>query len=289
MIYNENIKFPCLCPLLFGEPTIDTEGEQYKQAFRYVQKWHATDTINIPFWYNTAQPENEAFAVKCFNSLGTLLYTSATDTYSGVASEGWGFFNVYAVLTGLSGVVYFELWDTQANTKLADSNFCEIALTSDTTLITYWDSATKLGVYFGTYSNLTYYTFRIEGGFVPNGYNPKSDRAIFTDQHQQDTLSYCMPSDEFNFTFGDSFGIPWYVARLLNYIFSCDVTIIRNTQFQRMDVDMEKSDTANLTSVYSLTMKKKNNDFMQNVGGSIYITDKNGVYIKDSLGNLITL
>lgn len=290
MVYSPNIVFPILSPLYFADPIKDTELTQYPKAFRYVQKWHSTDTVHIPFWFNTEETGDEEFYLKCIDAVTKrVLYTSALAVEGGLYIDGFAFYNVYASLAGIEGVVYFEIYDNRTATTLADSNFCEVGLTTDTILITYWNSKTDFDINFGTYSNLTNYTLRIEGGFIPNGVTPRSDRSVFTDQNQQDTLSYCMPYSEFMLTLGDSFGIPWYMGELLNFIFSCDVTILRNTQYQRTDADFEKKDTGNMTSVYTIPLKTKQNRFSQNTSGAIYITDKNGVYITDELGNKITL
>ena len=184
--------------------------------------------------------------------------------------------------TGGVEIVTKSLIDTWA-----DSWVLEVGEHKDTFLLVYGNSRNDFETVFGDFDYDTF-TFRIEGGFPPDGYQPGADFSLFTNQHQEDTLTYAMPFDTHNLMIGDSNGVPWPFLQKINAIFCCDITLVEWIQYTRAG-ELSIEWTTRKTGIGTIPLKSVTNRMTQNTGGEIMITDESSVPLANEEDKILIL
>lgn len=277
MRYSSKITIPILCPIRFEAVELLTELTFYSKAFTYLQKWTTSTDIHVQIFHDDTG-KTLTFRQKYIT--GEVQDATFIET---VMSTGVYCYDV--ILTPLQeGVCYFQI--LEGSTVLADSKlgtddkgnefgFHKVGTFNNVVLITYWNSSNDFNARFDSYQASNTFTFCVEGGFIPSRFEPKNDMKIFTDSVMQDTLGYSNPSSVRTLYLGDAHGIPPYLVEKLNFIFSCDVTLIRNVQWQATEA-ISVEDAPHSRQYVTVPMKRKSNIYTENYGGVIYITDKYG-------------
>lgn len=279
---DSKLIIPQLCPLTFTEERYEREMILNRDAFRWIQKYDTNDSIHIQFRYVSAQPEDEGINVKAYDYLGRLVQTY-TPTWSTLGTYKYA--DVYIDCSELSGYTYFKIYAVAD--LLATSMPIEVGGFSDLTSIIYWHSENDFNTFFGTFSNLTVFMIRLEGGVNPSGFTPDWDMDNFSDQFSQDSQTYVKPFSTKELILGDFNGIPYYFIEKLNWIFSCDTIYINSeelTKTSKITVNWKP----NKMGIGTIDMKRKINNGLQYDDYSVGILDENGSAITNETGGVLT-
>lgn len=331
MLYTSRITIPKLCPLIFQNPTMASEGTFYPMC--YTQKWVPNDSTKVQVWFADAL-DSEVFALEVFDEYGTC--RGIFPFYWATLSEGYDYANAKLSFSGLSGIYEVRItaeesayplltestpvvgeyyihghniwkytggdyytsdpWIPTGGVEiateslldtLADSWPIEVGNHTDTFLLAYSNTRNDFETVFGDFDYDTF-MFRIEGGFMPDGYVSGADFSLFTNQHQEDTLTYAMPFDTHTLTIGDSLGVPWYFLEKINHIFCCDITLVEWVQYTRTG-DLEIEWTSKKTGIGAIPLKTVTNRMTQNIPSDIIITDESSVPLSNEDDNILTL
>jgi len=309
MIYSPDILIPRLCPLQFAGVEATNEMKHYPDAFRYVQKWHTTEAMHVQIRHSTT---GKTLTLGMYDWATGLLICHVHSSQTTLNGYFYYDFHITPVWdtppspptlpVPYEGLVYFKI--LEGSTVLCDTIIgyiddagliplgeVEITTTFDTFLLEVWNSHTDFDVDFYVttgYTANTVFQIRVEGGFIPNGYAPKNDMGVFSDQHQQDSMAFSMPYSQRVLTLGDSLGIPIHMIDRLNAYFACDVNIIGNIQYQCYE-EMSVKEIGYMKALGTIGMKTRTNRFTQNAGGTVYLVDRNGVYLLDGNGDKILI
>jgi len=277
MRYSSKIIFPMLCPIRFEAVELLTELAYYSKAFTYLQKWTTAKDVHVQLFHeNTAK----TLTLRQKYITGEVRDVTFTETVMST-----GIYCYDAILEPLQdGVCKFEIWDNTtllANSILGtDENgnefgFHQVGTFKNLVTLDYWNSSNDFNTRFDTFEAANVFTFCVEGGFIPSRLEPKNDMKIFTDSVQQDTIGYSNPSSVRTLYLGDAKGIPPFLVEFINFVFSCDVTLLNNTQWQATEA-ISVEDAPNYRQYVTVPMKRKTNIYTQNYGGTVYITDRYG-------------
>ena len=282
MIYTADLVIPIHCPLQFKAVAYGTEETHYPRAFNYLQKYGLTDTIHVQLHFATNPTSRTVkinamdFAKDCpmWDGATALTYSA---TYTQLANGDW--YGDYSIdCSKLSGVVYFTITETAG--LMAASWPVEIGSTADTVLITVHNSRNDFNTVFGAYQASNTFQIRVEGGFKPDDFDLPSDSEMFTNQWQEDDLTYSMPYDLEYITLGDANGLPRWMCQKIGYYLACDKVLFDNIQRTKVG-EIEMSDGVDMKKVLRIGTKPATNRMTQTLSGVIEITDDSSVFIAD--------
>ena len=118
------------------------------------------------------------------------------------------------------------------------------------------------------------FQFRIIGGFKPDGVELKVENEQFMNQKQEIIEMYSLPYKTFDFVFGTSCGVPYYIAEFINKVLCLSHVSINGNLFVREgDSVPEKIDTIGKKQmfIYKVTLRPRQND-IAGIGGKTEIT-----------------
>lgn len=276
MRYSSKITIPILCPIRFEAVELLTEVTYYPKAFTYLQKWPISTDLHPQIFYEYTG-RTLTFRQKYLTGEVKDITMTETPMVTGVYCYD------AKMKPLMEGVCYFQI--LEGSTVLCDSilgdiegtpfGYHKIGSFNDIVTITYWNSSNDWNTRFDAFQASNVFSFCCEGGFIPSRFEPKNDMKIFTDSLAQDTIGYSNPSSLRTLYLGNSFGLPSWLVEKINFMFACDVTLIRNIQWQA--VEAPSVEDAPFSRQYvTVPMKRKTNMFTENYGGEIYITDKYG-------------
>lgn len=128
--------------------------------------------------------------------------------------------------TGLNSV---RFRDDKDNT-LAESLFCVAGELEDSVLLTYTNYRNDWGTYFEEP-----FSFRVEGIFLPGETSFEVSTEDFRDQRYGLTQLSALPYEKQTLTVGTPYGVPNWVGRKLNLIFSCSDVAIDGVNYVRSE------------------------------------------------------
>jgi hypothetical protein len=277
MIYNAELIIPELCPLQFKAEAHGTEKDHYPMAFNYVQKYGLTDTIHVQFQFSE-DPTSRNVVInamdfftdsKVFDGATALVYSA---TYTELSAGIW-YGDYYIDCSKLSGIAYFTVTDDSG--LMADSLAVDVDSHGDTVQIRAHNSRNDFNTVFGAYEDDHVFMIRVEGGFKPNDFELPSDSEMFTNQWQEDTMTFSMPYTVEYLTLGDSCGLPRWLCQKVNYYLACDTVLIDNIQMTK-NGNIERSDGVDMKSILRVGMKPTTNRMTQTMTGNIVITNEEG-------------
>ena len=282
MIYNNKITIPNICPLTFNDISRGNDMLIYPNAFRYIQKFTFSDTIHLQF----LGTEDLNISIKAHDNetgqiLSTILCTS-TQLTSGIY-----YFDGYIQCSGLNHTNYFEVYDSEDG-LLFDSEPIEIGEWNDTVLIEYWNTLNAFNTVFGSYSYLTSFSIRVEGGFTPDGAKDVGEFETFNNQSLERSVTYSVPQTTETLVLGDANGLPKWMERKIYSIFHCDTISIDGVNWVR-EGEFTADATGLRTKILSLDMSLVENSQEQTSTGDIFLTNEDDVILTDEDINAITL
>jgi hypothetical protein len=195
--------------------------KSFERKICYWQKWQTNDSTKLQL-RTTIAPAS----VKVYTGKGVL--TEYEFAWTLVASGGALGVNLYECLIDFSSLpegfyhLYFECTLLSYSVKFVSEKQWVKAEHKNTLLFTYKNSYNKNKVYWITGIEMN---FRCEAGIMD--YQPESDGSDFIDQIHDFTILEATPFDTFKLYIGEAPGVPNYVAKILNYIFSFDSVRIR--------------------------------------------------------------
>lgn len=99
------------------------------------------------------------------------------------------------------------------------------------------------------------FKMRIPGGFKPSGVSMEVDNEQFVNQRQEIVDLYAIPYTTWTFYMGDSNGIPYYIAELLNKVFCLSDVSIGGMKFVREgNSKPEKTETLGKKELFMWSM-----------------------------------
>lgn len=124
------------------------------------------------------------------------------------------------------------------------------------------------------------FQFRIIGGFKPDGVELKVENEQFVNQKQEIIEMYSLPYKTFDFVFGTSCGVPYYIAEFINKVLCLSHVSINGNLFVREgDSVPEKIATIGKKQmfIYKVTLRPRQND-IAGIGGKTEIaTSSSGI------------
>jgi hypothetical protein len=152
--------------------------------------------------------------------------------------------------------------DIQYVVAYSDFNICNNEL-RDTVLIRYTNRQNIFDAYFlnGDDTN-NYFDFRIEGGFLYKDFQFGGESNGFKNQNYNNVQLSSYPTELRTLTIGSSFGVPVWVGRKINLIFSLSDTTIDGRRYVRGDgSETEKVDILSLYPLYVFRIGLEPSDF----------------------------
>ena len=125
---------------------------------------------------------------------------------------------------------------------------------------------------------------RVEGGLKSDGFTPAGKFTQYTDLDYQPVILQSQPFSLYKYTFGNSRGVPNWMADRINRAFSVDVTLIDNIQYMRNEgAKMERNGESIFPRAgWTLELLKARNDYSERFsGGDEVIHD--GVWDDDAI------
>ncbi|MFA5768603.1 MAG: hypothetical protein WC871_03590 [Bacteroidales bacterium] len=213
----------------------------FEQTKKYCQKFQKDDTIRFQFIV-----EDELYASSAASWFYSTADPASGDTPFPIALESLSFDDLY---TSYQGEV--ALTDVTEDSFI----FLKLVITLGTGPVTYYSEPIHVkGEHEHTllieYCNDTNdfnmifqpgggdtnsFHFRVEGGLKSKGYEPRSTDVIYVNDRVNMTTVHSTPYLVKRFTFGDSFGIPWWASDILNRIFSCYYVIIDGIYYNKVE------------------------------------------------------
>ena len=186
-------------------------GSQWKLDFQvqehYIQRFKPTDLPRVQYVEDTSSP-----ALVYMNINGSI--TEITPTVL-TNNDTLSIREFTIDLTGLSGCVhvYFE----QEGEIVLSSMFEVTDEVDDTILLEYTHRRNDFDTYFNLEAK---FCFRVEGVFLPQEYSFDNETEGFRDQRHKAKELSSYTIEKRKLTIGGGFGVPNWVARLVNNIFS---------------------------------------------------------------------
>jgi len=193
---------------------------QYKVC--YAQKWQYGDATPLQV-VSTVAPS----PIKIYTSAGKEVI-GATFPWTLVGTSGTLGVNLFECNINFDAItagfyhLYFEANLLSYSAKFVSEKIHVSAFHKNTMLFSYRNSKNILGVYFNT--GVTF-NFRCESALLD--YQPEMEGKDYVDQIFNTTILSATPYDTFKLFVGEAPGVPNYIVKILNHIFSCDYVNIR--------------------------------------------------------------
>lgn len=135
--------------------------------------------------------------------------------------------------------------------------------------IEYWNSSNinAFNSYFLDNGNITHkFSIRIPCGFKASSYNENAAIETFRNQNQEIKLLYAYPYTQKELIIGDGQGVPYWIGRLINYIFCLDNVYIDGEKYVRSEdstINKEESINSYPFNVYTMTVERYYNDIFK--------------------------
>jgi hypothetical protein len=237
------IYIPFLCPIRFVEldpvqlPQYLTKHfddywfkeqlQPYETVVDFKQKYQTNDTIYLQFEANFAAIQMQV--IDCEQNV--LLTQSATQVRENKYLPGYYVYELtLSLATFPEGTIYLKP-NLGLGSKFMISEPIEIAETWPNTILFQYSNSKyhgdvifETGIVFG---------FRCEA--VIEEYEPGAERTSYRDQKLNPTTLKVRPFDSFTLVAGHRTGIPAWVAKKMNWIWSCDNVLLDGKSFAVLD------------------------------------------------------
>lgn len=199
----------------------------------YVQKFSASDQIRIQY----SVPTWGSFTVVLVSHSGSSESTQ-TPVLVGVEDNEGAILNVYEVLLPTLEIGGYTL-EIRSFGKLADrSYFCILPdeELESTVLITYGHRRNEYdAIFVNEAGDMTFFQWRVEGGFIPFETTFSVDNEFFRDQRSALTQLSAFPYKSQTLTLGAELGVPVWCAEKLNLVFSLSVIYVDTLVYVRSE------------------------------------------------------
>lgn len=246
------IAFPKINSVLFyqsdfPERAFENTIPTHEQQLRYHQKVEQTDTIPVLFWTNAGpQWTLAASLIDCYGN-EIITYSIATVSQGVTASYDLNKFS--AVFGNMDEGVYqirITAESDQADSYVFLSEPIHMRASWDDTIwIDYYNEVNDFDIPFED-MNTFMFGLRVEGGWESGGYSPQAKDTIYLDQNHTPVMLDSIPYVVRKLTIGEAYGIPNWLANIINRAFSCTHTYIDSTRYVKNEgAKLEPSRTSN--------------------------------------------
>lgn len=251
------VKVGDVCPLFFS-PVKDKFGLEMD----YIQRFHTSDRIHIQVFANASEEVSV--------NLNNLADGTSTPVTLSTYSQNDNVQMYYAILRELKDSVY----TISVNGMLSEPFMvCSSdALLDETLLVRYSHKSNN-----SPFDNIFWiddtqqvFNFRMEAGFKPNGYSPQVSNEQYRNQMQEIEELYSIPYDIYNLTIGNSSGVPYWYAKLINRILCLSLVEIDGTKYVRSESSVpEMTQVIEDSQLFqiSVSLELQNND-IAGIGGT---------------------
>jgi hypothetical protein len=201
--------------------------QPYETVVDFKQRYQTNDTIYLQFEANFAAIQMQV--IDCEQNV--LLTQSATQVRENKYMAGYYVYELtLSLATFPEGTIYLKL-NLGLGSKLMISEPIEVAETWPNTILFQYNNSKyhgdvifETGIVFG---------FRCEA--VIEEYEPGAERTSYRDQKLNPTTLKVRPFDSFTLVAGHRTGIPAWVAKKMNWIWSCDNVLLDGKSFAVLD------------------------------------------------------
>lgn len=251
------VKVGDVCPLFFS-PVKDKFGLEMD----YIQRFHTSDRIHIQVFANASEEVSV--------NLNNLADGTSTPVTLSTYSQNDNVQMYYAILKELKDSVY----TISVNGMLSEPFMvCSSdTLLDETILVKYSHKSNN-----SPFDNIFWiddaqqvFNFRMEAGFKPNGYSPQVSNEQYRNQMQEIEELYSIPYDIYNLTIGNSSGVPYWYAKLINRILCLSLVEIDGTKYVRSESSVpEMTQVIEDSQLFqiSVSLELQNND-IAGIGGT---------------------
>lgn len=209
------LTFPRLNPVIFNERPLPS-FEYYNEQF--IQCWNKTDYIIFQVTYDKDFSLGDVIA-----SLVDCDDIKIADFENEVIDTGLLYQGILRCSCNVSPGIYRIKLDSKGEQFTLYSNWLKVSDANENTLlINYGCSRNKFDCVF-LHNDYRYsFLLRVHGGVKSSNVSFKSDDVNYIDQDRNIYLIDSIPYSIKKYTFGDSAGMPNWMADRLNRIFACD-------------------------------------------------------------------
>ncbi|WP_117713364.1 hypothetical protein [Bacteroides sp. OM08-17BH] len=251
------VKVGDVCPLFFS-PVKDKFGLEMD----YIQRFHTSDRIHIQVFANASEEVSV--------NLNNLADGTSTPVTLSTYSQNDNVQMYYAILRELKDSVY----TISVNGMLSEPFMvCSSDTLLDETLLVRYSHKSNNSPFdniFWIDDAQQVFNFRMEAGFKPNGYSPQVSNEQYRNQMQEIEELYSIPYDIYNLTIGNSSGVPYWYAKLINRILCLSLVEIDGTKYVRSESSVpEMTQVIEDSQLFqiSVSLELQNND-IAGIGGT---------------------
>ena len=244
------------------------------QGLRYCQKYVMGDIIYLQFLASFNLAISGTITLIDNNSVVQQTFT----IYTGTAYGGLNTYYIKSTFPLIAAGIYF----IKILVPFADGSITmysePIHLAgshADTLMLNYRHAHTIFDCLFGGV-NLPSFYLRVEGGVKSDGFAPGGKFEMYNDLDQRPVMLQTQPFNLYKLLFGNSYGLPNYMADKINRAFALDYTYINNIQYMRNEgAKLEPAyDGNNPLTSWALECRKVENPYSEKfTGGSAIIFD----------------
>lgn len=251
------VKVGDVCPLFFS-PVKDKFGLEMD----YIQRFHTSDRIHIQVFSNASEEVSV--------NLNNLADGTSTPVTLSTYSQNDNVQMYYAILRELKDSVY----TISVNGMLSEPFMvCSSDTLLDETILVKYSHKSNNSPFdniFWIDDTQQVFNFRMEAGFKPNGYSPQVSNEQYRNQMQEIEELYSIPYDIYNLTIGNSSGVPYWYAKLINRILCLSLVEIDGIKYVRSESSVpEMTQVIEDSQLFqiSVSLELQNND-IAGIGGT---------------------
>ena len=207
----------------------------WEQSKKYCQKFEQQDYLR--FQVGIVKSGTTAVVANLVSEDGTATYPITVTELVFTGYDPYTIYECYLSLTGVAEGYYFvEVECTEAPGMTTDLISEPLEIRSehpDTIQLRYRNSVNDFDMVFytGSMSREVYCIVRSEGGLATDGFTPASKDVTYRNQNYDIVALDSIPFNVYRWTFGDTNGIPNYLADIINRLLSFDTVYIEGLQY----------------------------------------------------------
>lgn len=222
------VTFPKLNPVIFKEEPFSPFE---KTDHLFTQKWDKSDYIVFQVSYDKFSFSSGEIIAKLVDNEGRVVAEFIND----VVDAGDLFQGILRVGCDVGEGLYRILLTTTGDKFKFYSNFFHIGRHENTVLIEYTCDKNKFDCIFKTVDYGYSFFIRVDCGVKSGDVNYNADDVFYTSQSQTTYLIDSIPYVTRKYTFGDSYGLPNWMADKLNRVFACEDVSLDNVSVVKND------------------------------------------------------
>jgi hypothetical protein len=230
-------KFPYLNPIRFHQVNIGDFAYNQIPSFEYKRGYNQVYFhTDLPYIQILSEVSNPFMKIEMLDVYGTVKWTwwpsNSGMTYDGWFVWHWISYFPYAIQTP-SGIYVLKITISDSDgTKLFYSEPINLVDSQENTLkLVYTHDQNEFDIRF---LNTPFsFMMRVEGGVKSDGIAPGGKFTMFQDLDYQSVMLQSQPFNVEKYTFGDSYGIPNWMADKINRIFGLTTVKINDIQYSR--------------------------------------------------------